>query len=351
MAVTKYDVAKYSGVSPSTVTNVLHGRVKKVSPEVRKRVIESIKKLGYVPDEAARRLRLSGAAGGRKALDKSCIGFVISESVDGGMSNGFFSRMLNGILHECNQRGIRLLVDYVKENRGDPPVLPAIVQSWSIDAMIISSVLDARFAGYILGTKMPVVQIGSGDYNGRRIDRIEGETVKGARMAVKYLVDRGHREIAMFNGKTGSGSCSLKQEGYESVLKEAGIVSDRNLVINSELGYAPGYEAMEEMIRRGRKFTAVFAADDDTALGAKAAAEKHGLSIPGDISLVGFNNVPLAAEVKPALTTINSRNEEMGRMAVNRVADLLLNGEQPPMEMKFPMSLIERDSVKRIRTH
>ena len=346
MAVTRNDVAKHCNVSHTTVSNVLNNVPNKVSEEVKRKVLRGVRKLGYVPDEAARRLRMTGNKSRRKSLEGGHAGFIISEAAEGGFTNGYYAKLLNGILGECAGQNIRLLVDILKDDFRGGGELPGIMNSWSLDAMILPGSLPAEFMDYVVGKEIPMVQVGDERTDLTYIDSVSGQDFAGASMAVRHLIEKGHRSIAMINGPMAISSVGERYRGYRASLEAAGIPFDEKLVIPAHLGYQSGFKAGRVIAELGGKVTAVFAANDICAVGAMAGMEQSGLNIPGDISIIGYDNIELSAGVVPPLTTVEPNIDEMGRLAVRRLVERVRSGkESVPVHMKLPAHLVERGTV------
>ena len=189
-------------------------------------------------------------------------------------------------------------------------------------------------------------------------DAVVVDNFNGAFHATGHLFGLGHRKIAHIMGV----ECTANEdrfEGYRAALQKAGIPFNPLLVreiqpfeTEGSLRFEPdetgGYKEMKSLLSRKNKPTAVFAGNDYIALGCYRAIRDSGLKVPDDISVVGFDNIALSAEVVPPLTTIDPRMDEMGRLAVRRLADMVENGETVPVKVTLPSVLVERSSVKKL---
>jgi LacI family transcriptional regulator len=170
------------------------------------------------------------------------------------------------------------------------------------------------------------------------------DNAAGAYAATHELVAAGHRVIAMIGGPAGLGSADERRTGFLDAMADAGLGVRREHLSAGALTPEIGREAARAFVRTATPPTAIFAADGHLAAGARRALRAAGLSVPGDISVAGFGDLPLADLLEPPLTTIREPLEAMGRAAVQALFELL-NGRRPPSETRLPVTLIERHSV------
>jgi DNA-binding LacI/PurR family transcriptional regulator len=297
---TSKDVAALAGVSPTTVSFVLNERAgANISPETRRRVLAAAGQLGYQPHAAAR-----GLAGGRSHT----IGLVLRQSAEQVAEDALLAETLRGISGAARAAGFRVLV----EPFGDGATYGDLLRARRADGIIVSGPRDddpelAELAA--LGA--PVVLQGSAPKFG--LPSVDVDNVAASVEAVRHLIAYGHRRIACItNAPMRYTAAQDRLEGYRLALAEAGIRYDRRLVHEADFGAASGRQAMAELLDRGT-FTAAFVASDVVAFGAIAALREAGLRVPDDVSVVGFDDIPLAGYFDPPMTTVRLPAHDLGR--------------------------------------
>ena len=317
------------------VSYVLNDKADEVSAETRGRILAVIEELGYVPDGAARSLRT------RKTQTIACI---IPD-----ITNPFYPALEGGIQRYAEVEGYDLIVSNTdgvdgKESRALHGLLRgradgAVMVPFHVDRERVREVLRAGIALTMLyPPDAELLDLG--------VDMIEVDTGDGARMAVDYLIARGHTRIGMIAGIANTPPREVRLAGYRQALRSHGLPADDLLIRGADYQEAGGHEAMVELLRLEDRPTAVFAANDLMALGAMMAIREAGLRIPDDIAIVGLDDIPAARLVHPPLTTVAQFPDRLGQMA----AELLfarLRGEAPERGrlLRHACELIVRDSA------
>lgn len=292
------DVAKAAGVSPMTVSRVVNGQPG-VKPATREAVMKAVEALGYSPNAAARSLARSGA--GR-------IGLLYSNP-----SSGYLGEILLGALEGAHRSGAQLLIGkcdsetgseqaaiqrLISEGAGGIILPPPHGESWAAIAEIEAHGVEA-------------VAIAAGRFRsvatGIRID-----DMAAAAEMTRYLLSLGHRRIGFIKGAPNQSASAERLIGFETEMGDAA----EGLIESGEFTYRSGFEAAERLLSARRPPTAIFASNDEMAVAAVAAARRGGLDVPGDLTVVGFDDTPLASTVWPALTTIRQPIAEMAEAAV-----------------------------------
>jgi DNA-binding LacI/PurR family transcriptional regulator len=333
--VTSQDVAEHAGVSRTTVSFVLN-RVEGVhiTEETRQRVLAAAETLGYVPDAAAQ------ALASRRA---QIIGLVFSRSYHHIASDAFLLQVMDGLMDVVRKDGLRLLLDSV-ETWGEKDVYLNLARAKRIDGIILSgprsddeelrALAEEGFPVVLIG-HLPEVKISSVDIDSR----------VAACLAVEHLLARGHTRIACItNAPLSYTAAAERLQGYHDTLLAAGLSFDQNLVRYGDYSPESGFNAMTSLLTETKLPTAVFVASDVVAFGAMAAVREHGLKIPQDIALVGFDDVPLARYVDPPLTTIHLPIAELGRRAGQLIVDLIFQKTEPGRQIWLNPALIVRAS-------
>lgn len=343
--VTIKDVAKAAGVSAMTVSRVLNDRPD-VSPETRKRVQKVINELGYAPSEIARSL-----SHGRS----NTIG-VVSSALE------FYgpSRTLVGIERQANELGyslmIRLLHDPIN-NRGERALNELIANQVAGIIWAVPEIGDQRewLCDQFSDIETSVVFL---SMKSRPTTRLVGvDNLFGGKLAAGHLLEQGYKRIGIITGPLEWWEARERALGWQQTLHEAGIVDLERLKETGDWTAASGYRAMMKLLDRIPDLEAVFVCNDSMALGALQAASNRGRSVPRDLAIVGFDNIPESAYFSPPLTTINQDLLEVGRQAVILLnQDLRASNREEPMKAHAhnikPQLVIRKSSLReKPRTH
>jgi LacI family transcriptional regulator len=330
---TQADVAQRAGVSQTTVSLVLNNLVIGIPAETRQRILNVVHELDYVPDRAARSLR----------TNKS---YTIA-SIIPSITNPFYPAFERGIQDEADERGYDLII-YNTDGSAEKEkkCLNSALQSRVDGIIVVLFHQGARTLFPLLERNIAVVRLESqvrepGEYP---LDNIYIDNTAAAQEAVTYLIDRGHRRIGVLARTEGPGN--VRVLGYQRALAAHGIPHDDGLIQRGDYTEEGGYEGMQRLLALSARPTAIFAANDMMAMGAILAIQEAGLSVPQDIAVVGFDDIPTARLVNPPLTTVAQFQVELGR----RSAELLferLNGAAPPhgRTIEMPYQLVIRKSA------
>ncbi|MCV2352586.1 LacI family transcriptional regulator [Paucibacter sp. B2R-40] len=312
-------VAAACGVSPSTVSRILNGTAV-VSAEKRAAVDQAIAELGFVPNPMAR-----GLAGGRTLS----VG-VITQAID----SPFYGIALRGIEEELNKIGYSPLFVSGHWNAKEEARCIEVLRSRRVDGIII---LTGRLSDESLKTlakALPVVVTGR-SLVAPGLFSLDFNNFEGARLATAHLLQLGHREIAFIAGPANHPDALERLRGYRTALDEAGIAFQPGLVLPGMYSEESGLQAVEQLIAGRHPFSAIFAANDQMAFGAALALHRHGMHVPDQISLVGFDDVAGAAHSVPPLSTIHHPAYELGSLAAKALLQLLA-GEAPQASLPEP---------------
>lgn len=331
--VTSSQVAEKAGVSRTTVSLVLN-KVEgvQISDETRGRVIEAALELGYVPNAAAQ------ALASRRA---QIIGLILTRNPHHISSDAFLNQILDGLITAAHEHSIRLLIDIVEVQHQKKAYLE-LVRAKRIDGLILSgprfndealvSLEQERFPTVLMG------QLPETDFYSVDIDNYSA-----AKQAVTHLVNLGHQSIACItNARPSYTAAAERLRGYRQALESQNLAYDEDLVRYGDFDPESGYHQMMDLLDGGNLISAVFVASDVVAIGAKAAMVEHGLKIPQDIALVGFDDVPLARYLDPPLTTVRLPASELATRA-SQILIQIIQGD-PPSEKQV---LLESELIVR----
>jgi DNA-binding LacI/PurR family transcriptional regulator len=324
---TIHDVARRAGVSKSLVSMVTRGE-EGVSAEKREAILEAIEELNYRPNLMARSL---------VERRTRILGVMVSN-----LRNPFFGGVVSGIQARAAELGYRVLF-----NTGDrkPDLEELAIESLlelAVDGLVLASprVSDEIIA--LAGHSVPVVVLNRNPVDDSS-DSVTNDNIAGARLAVEHCVSFGHQRIAIITGGD-SAAAQVRREGYLRAMREFGL-AEHIVTIEGAHTEEGGYRGAQELLELKPLPTAVFASNDLCAIGAMNALEESGLSIPADISLVGFDNTSLAALRHIELTSIDQPGADMGRSAVDRLSERIEGERFTPRHDVVAPSLVIRSTT------
>ncbi|BDX35101.1 LacI family transcriptional regulator [Mycobacterium antarcticum] len=319
------DVARLAGVSHQTVSRVINGSPS-IRPATKARVVQAIEELGYRPNTAARALvtRRSGVIG-IVGTNSALYGPAsIQRSVqEAARAAGYFSSLVP--LAEVTVEDLRGALDYLVRQ--------------SVEAIVmIAAQEDALAVVHSADPGLPLIVV-EGDLSGRGLS-VGVDQIDGARQATQHLIDLGHRAIDHVSGPVSWTEAKGRRTGYEQAMRDAGLTPREHW--EGDWTPARGYQIGRELAARGEA-SAVFVANDQMAIGVLHAFAEAKLSVPGDISIVGFDDIPEAGYLNPALTTVRQDFQAIGRKAIDLVA-ATLDGSTTNVPL-LPPELIVRSST------
>lgn len=328
MARTLDDLARLSGVSRATVSRVINGGP--VAEETRQKVLEVLATTNYRPHLAARSL-----ASGRTGV----VGVVMHVAAQLSFSDYYFSGLLTGISDSLSEKTLGMMLWL--GNRTKQETLDQIVGAGMLDGVIVTAdMLDDPLVDGLRSSDMPTVLVGH-----RREDSdasyVDINNVASAEAATEHLISVGRRRIGHITGRPNSVSAHDRIDGYEQTMHRAGL-STKDLIAEGDYEAPRGFEAAAELLDRG--VDAIFCASDKTAQGALAAVEAAGLRTPEDVALVGFDDIALASEMDPPLTTVRQDVHALGLEAARVLGSIVDNPGAGPRRVLLPTELIVRQS-------
>ena len=304
------DVAAKADVSISTVSLVMNER-DGVSPDTRKRVLKTAERLGYVATGAARQLATRRTGN---------IGFVVRED-HFTRSEPFYTRVFLGTEFEARHHNQYVLLTTIPERYECGKHTPRFLRERNIDGVLIAGKVDSTFLEEVRGTDMPMVLV---DYDADGATSVMIDNQTGAREAVEHLISSGHERIAFLGADLQHPSLKERLDGYRLALAGAGISQDPSLLFTTLDGKpdrTTGLELGRAVVASDA--TAVFCVNDAVALGVLEVARRKGRDVPGDLAVIGFDDVSGAADAMPPLSTVRVFKEQLGELALRRLTDLL----------------------------
>ena len=325
------EIADLAGVSVATVSRVMNGR-EDVSAETRELVQRVVREHGYTANRSAR-----GLSAGRTGLVGATVPVV---------HPAYFSFILSGAAEALYEKDMRLVLCPTQhEHEREVSLLDRMMHGTTDGGLLIlpqesaaelELLLDHGYRFVVIDPLLPLND---------RIPAVSAAHSAGADMAVKHLLSLGHRRIAAITGPRGWIATEDRLRGYHAALAEAGLLAEPELVVEGDFQIEPGIVAARRLLDLPNPPTAIFAFNDNIAIGAIQAARERGVRVPEDLSIVGFDDLEAAEIVTPALTTVRQPLAEMGRIAVSLLERLIEDQRIEALHVELRTQLVVRDST------
>lgn len=324
-------VASLAGVSPSTVSRILNSTAK-VSEAKQLAVNNAIARLNFRPNPAARSL-----AGGKTMS----IG-ILTQFID----SPYYGEALRGIEDILQEQNYLPLFTSGHWNEPEERERLASLTERKVDGIIVlSGRLSDQFLRKI-AENIPLVVIGR-NIKGKNLYSLEMDNYEGSRLATRYLISLGHRNIAYISGPLDHQDSLQRLEGFKAELKAKKINLETSLIIEGDFREAGGYKAADQLLQTGKIFSAIITANDQMAYGVQLALHNAGMRIPDDVSLVGFDDLPHSAFTVPPLTTVKQSVYEVGVLAARTIVSIL--NKSPLVTAPIRAALVTRQSTRSAR--
>lgn len=340
--VTINDVAKHAGVSKSTVSLVINNS-SKVKPSTKERVLEVIRELGYTPNLSAIELTT------KKRLT---LGMIQVTNCNAYMRNSFdimdinyFNDVSSGIHKEMRKYNYGILMEQFVAIEENADKIPKIVQTNRTDGLfIVGGLFHDSFLINLLKKSIPLVVMGR---TCEGIDSVNTDAEYAVYIGIKYLIEKGHRDILYLSGPDLTPSSYLKDMGYRKALKEFNIADNPEMMCKSEFTGLSGYQAVQAFYEKQKRWpSAIFTSSDAMAVGALRFLYEHQKHVPNDVSLATYDDSILVTHSSPAITSVCINKEKIGIKAAKLMVERLNNTTKSPQSCYVPVNLVERDSVK-----
>jgi len=324
------DVAVLAGVSRQTVSRVLNEE-DYVADETRARVLAAIEELDYRPDAVARSL----VAGRTRTL-----GCILPNLTD-----YTFAINIESAQAEARRQGYFILTGSAPAEANVEPLLEEMLSRRVDGLLVFNPRADYRYRCFLplIEKGMAVVYLGNTP-RGESVSWVKCDDREGGCQATRYLIDLGHTAVATIIGPTNE-ECTLERlEGYRQALTQARLEFDPALTASGDWSATSGYQVTRRLLAVGQPFSAIFAQNDRMAVGSIRALREAGRRVPDDVSVIGFDDIPLASYFDPPLTTLRQPMEESGRRAARLLIETIQNPDHLPEEILIHARLIERAS-------
>ena len=328
------EIGQLAGVSRSTVSRVVNNHPN-IRPTVRKRVQQVIHETGYQPNSAARSLASS---------QSRILGLVMPSILQSGFTDPYYPLVIQAISHACNQNDYTVSLFLFQTKEEEEKMSQRIIGSGLIDGLIITAdTIDSPFVTRIQQYDIPFVQIGRPLHTASaHISYVDVDNETGAYLAASYLIQQGYRRIGQLATVHNAAGVD-RDAGFRQALADRGIDIDEQLVKIAKFNETSAYQAMRALLEQQPE--AVFAQSDAMALGAIRAIREHGLRVPEDIAIVGFDDLPLAASADPPLTTVRQPIYRTGILAAETLLDIIKTSREPARHIVLPVELVIRAST------
>lgn len=328
------DIAKMAGVSVTTVSKVINN-YPDISQKTREKVNKIIEQENYHPNAIARSL----------STNKShSIGIFFTDHFNSGLRHPFFRDIIYGIERTFFQKGYDLIL--FANQWGERFSYTEKCKNRNVDGAILMGMPRTDpYLDKLINSNIPTVFVDL-DLIGKNASYVISDNITGARKAVNYLYEIGHRKIGMIMGHRVTKPAQDRLIGFQKEIDELNLTYNPKWIVGTEFGENGGYLAMKELLKLEDRPTAIFCQGDEIAIGAMKAIEEKGYNVPDDFSLIGFDDIEISRYITPGLTTIRQDKLTMGRKAAELLLEIINNPYRTYPPIILPTKLIERDSCR-----
>ncbi len=331
------DIARLAGVSSATVSNVMNGNYQKVSPETREKIEKIIKENDYKPNAMARSLAKK---------ESRMIGLVVPYvgSEEDFLVNPYYAHIIASLEQYVRNRNYYLMLRCVGQCKDVVPLL----SSWNVDGAFFLGLLGQEVSEIKSELDVPVVFIDS--YSSEDdVVKVGLDDYRGGYMSARYLAGKGHKKIALATPAHDEyGVISERFRGFSDACKEAGVNFDEGDTYRTDTMYQSAVKTGQDIVFSGKGYTAVATMSDVVAVGVIEGMGQCGISVPGDISVIGFDNLPEMEYMTPKLTTIAQDFKEKARTAGDCMFRMIDGDKDYTDDIHLPIKVVERQSVRNI---
>jgi LacI family repressor for deo operon, udp, cdd, tsx, nupC, and nupG len=326
------EVAAIAGVSIATVSRALQ-QPDKVRPETRKKVFDAVRQANFVPN--------AQAASFRRQSNNTVILLVRD------IGNPFYLEIYKGVEEAASEAGYKVLMGDARNDVSRVANHIDMVRQKHADGLIL---MTGQFPRELLDQvdNLPPIVIASETVAGIALPTVKVDNRAASKNAMRHLIEAGHKQIVHLAGPFPETLAQERFDGYRDALTEAEIDYDETLLVSGDYSIESGRQAITGLLERSIYFTAIFASSDQMAIGAISELRARGLSVPGDVSVTGFDDIIFANAFEPPLTTVRQPRQEMGRKAMALMVERL-NGKRTAETIVMDTELVVRGSVARCR--
>lgn len=331
------EIANMAGVSVSTVSRVINNtNAKAASKEVQDNIWRIVRETNYTPNIAARNLKLQNSYESLSSNMKT-IGCIFARS-NSTMNDPFFSQIARAIEQEVYRQGYIMKYSFSAYDINDSNTYHMITNN-PVNGIAVLGRFDKNLLDFIKKQYKHVVYVGLNKIE-TEFDQVISDGYQASIAAINYLHKLGHRSIAYVGEK----HKELRYQGYLDAMNNLKLPVLRENIIVTPMSSEGGYNGLIEYFKKGKTVTALFCANDATAIGAMKAIKESGYSIPNDLSVISIDDIDTAQYMSPMLTTIRIPMEELGKMSAKILIDRIENGKSINVKVELPFQIITRES-------
>ena len=326
------DVAKHAGVSTSTVSHALN-KTRYVSRDVIERVMKGVEELHYAPSAVARSLKLKNTR---------TFGMLVTTS-----TNPFFAEVVKGVERRCYEQGYNLLLCNTEGDLERLRFNIDMLLQKRVDGLLLMSdeIVSHHLDIFARHNAVPTVVMDCGETH-FPADKIQDNSYQGGYLATQYLIKKGHTQIGCITGPLNKPVAERRFAGYKQAMFDGGLVINENWQAEGDFDCEGGQRALEKILSLGKLPSAIFVCNDMMAMGVINTVSKLGISIPDDLSIIGYDDIKIARFFTPSLTTIHQPKFNLGQKAFDTLLDKIQSKRETNLEIQLEPTLVERDSVK-----
>lgn len=328
------DVARLAGVSTTTVSHVIN-KTRFVAEATQKKVQDAVEELNYAPSAVARSL---------KCNTTRTIGLLVTQS-----TNPFFAEVVHGVENYCYKQGYTLIMCNTEGNITKQRDYLRMLAEKRVDGLLVmcSDLTSELLALLERKADLPMVIMDWGPES-PHTDKIIDNSEEGGYLATKYLLECGHKDIACLTGHIDKMACKERIHGYYRALAEYNVTPNEDWVLEGDFECEQAMKLAERVIAMEKRPTAIFCFNDIMALAVMSKFQQHGIKVPEDISVIGYDNIELAPYFSPPLTTIHQPKRRVGKTAVEILLERIKDKDHEKRTFEMTPILVERSSVKKI---
>ena len=327
--ITIEDVAQKAGVSKQTVSRVINNKPD-VAPQTRKHIQALIEAMGYTPDPIARSMKGT----------TQTLGCIVPN-----LSDYNFSAIVQAAQEEARKQGYFILIGSAESEFDVPPLLNELVDRRVDGLLVVNPRDDNRYRHFLplIDAGMPVVYIKNNPIN-EPVSAVSLDDETGGFFATQHLISLGHTLIVTILGRENEECTQKRFAGFQKALRQGNIEEDQRLIVSGDWSAKSGQAAVSKLLGYQAQFSAIFAQNDWMAIGAMRALREVGLKIPQDVSVIGYDDQPMAAFLDPPLTTIRQPIEAFGRSAAKLIIEAIHQPDLRPKVIELEPSLVIRET-------
>ncbi len=338
MKITIKEIAKEAGVSIATVSMILNNKDKNITHATRMRVLDAVKKYNYVPN---------AMAGSLVTQKTHIVGLILPD-----ITNPFFPGIARGAEDKANESGYSIIFCNTDDKlEVEEKYIESLTKKMADGIIIAHSSSSEKMSEILERCKVPIILIDRDFYSDKICGKVLVNNLEGAYKGVSYLINKGYTSIAFLSGSLKTRTARDRLDGYKKALSDNGLVYDEKLVKYGEYKIEWGKDGINELLSENRQFDSIFCGNDLIAIGAVKELKKNGYSIPGDVGVMGFDDIYLAGLVEPSLTTVRQPNYQMGYQAMELLLETLNDPDKKNNNFKeteiitLDTEIIERNSI------